>query len=72
MLRIQEMTNTLVKGIKFTVDLPEKYDTEKVPMLDIAVWMETDGDGVKKIRHKYYEKTNNKSTGLPRERSMFD
>ena len=46
----------LIEGIKFTIDLPEKNKSEKVPMLDLAVWMETGDDGVRKIRHNYYEK----------------
>ena len=45
----------LVEGIKFTVDLPGRHTSGKVPMLDLAVWLE-ETRGVKTIRHTYFEK----------------
>ena len=56
MARIQEMANKLLEGIKFTVDLPGRYQTAKVPMLDLAVWMDTMEGGAQKVRHTFYEK----------------
>ena len=55
MKKVQELANMLVGGIKFTIDLPERYADGKVPMLDLSVWMDV-RDGWKVIRHSYYEK----------------
>ena len=35
--KIQELANMLVDGIKFTVDLRERYTSGRVPMFDLAV-----------------------------------
>ena len=56
MNRIQEMANFLVDGIKFTVDIPERYVDKKVPMLDLAVWLEKKEGGGRKVRHTFYQK----------------
>ena len=40
---------------KVTVDLPERHKEKKVPMLDLCVWLDDQGD-VKIIRHGFYEK----------------
>ena len=37
MKNTKELANMLVDGIKFTVDLPERYDTGRAPMLDLSV-----------------------------------
>ena len=50
-----EVASLLVPGISFMVDLPSRYPTKKVPMLDLQVWTEVSGQGTK-IRHTYYEK----------------
>ena len=55
MRKVQELASILIEGIKFTVDLPEKHETRKVPMLDLCVWLDDCGD-VKIIRHGFYEK----------------
>ena len=56
MERLREMASDLVEGIVFTVDLPSRHRSGKVPMLDIAVWMEKrEGEG-HVVRHTYYEK----------------
>ena len=34
--RVLEMASMLVKGVKFTVDGPEDYESHKMPMLDMA------------------------------------
>ena len=56
MARVQEMANRVVKDIIFTVDLPERHLSKQVPMLDVAVWVETDQGGNPTVRHTYYEK----------------
>ena len=40
MERMRDMASSLVEGIVFTVDLPSRHKNGKVPMLDIAVWLE--------------------------------
>ena len=54
---VQQAANRLITGIKFTTDLPSRYKTGKVPMLDLQVWTEPayNGQGTK-IRHTFYEK----------------
>ena len=54
MRKVQELANLLVQGIRFTIDLPGRHTSGKVPMLDLAVWL--DDSDVKVIRHTYYEK----------------
>ena len=50
------MANILVEGIRFTVDLPERHETRKVPMLDLTVWIDTVEGGRKKVRHTFHQK----------------
>ena len=45
MERMREMASSLVEGIVFTVDLPINHESKKVPMLDIAVWLDQDHGG---------------------------
>ena len=35
---IREVGNTLVPGLKLTIDLPEFHPNGKCPMLNIQVW----------------------------------
>ena len=42
---IREVCNTLVPGLRLTVDLPEMHTSGKCPMLDLQVWVE-EVDGV--------------------------
>ena len=53
--KVQHLASILIEGIKFTVDLPERHNTNKVPMLDLSVWLD-DQEDVKVIRHSFYEK----------------
>ena len=48
MQRVQEMANFLVEGIGFTVDLPGRHESRKVPMLDLALWIDIVECGSKK------------------------
>ena len=52
---IKEVGDTLVPGLRLTVDLPELHKSGKVPMLDIQVWLEQDQDH-SIIRHSFYQK----------------
>ena len=52
---VREIGNTLVPGLKLTLDLPEFHPTGKVPMLDIQVWIEKVEDYCV-IRHSFYQK----------------
>ena len=52
MERIREMAGGLVEEIVFTVDLPSRHQTQKVPMLDIAVWLEDREAGLAKRRRQ--------------------
>ena len=52
---IKEVRDSLVPGLRLTVDLPELHKTGKVPMLDIQVWLEQDQDH-SIIRHSFYQK----------------
>ena len=54
---VQEMANSLVPSIAFTIDLPANYNSGKVQMLNTQVWTEpvAQGEGTK-IRHTYFEK----------------
>ena len=38
--KIQDLANMLVEGIKFTIDLPGRHTSGRVPMLDLAVWLD--------------------------------
>ena len=53
--KIRELASRLVPGIHFTKDLPENNPEGRVPMLDVAVWLDKK-DGYPRIRHSFYEK----------------
>ena len=42
---LRQVGNTLVPGLKLTIDLPELHDDGKCPMLDIKVWKEETKEG---------------------------
>ena len=58
MERLQEVANCLMKGLKFTTDLPEVHHNLKCPMLDVQVWLEprVEEGQVARVRHTFYEK----------------
>ena len=51
---IREVGNTLVPGLKLTADLPEFHDSGKCPMLDLQVWIHSEGDH-SRVRHSFYQ-----------------
>ena len=52
---IREIGDTLIPGLKLTVDLPELHQSGRCPMLDIQVWME-EYDSSCRVRHSFYQK----------------
>merc|ERR1711867_429748 len=53
---IREVGNTLVPGLKLTIDLPELHPNGKCPMLDIQVWKEVTEEDFCIVRHSFYQK----------------
>ena len=39
MIIVNDIANSIENMIKLTVDYPSKYEDEKVPMLDLKVWL---------------------------------
>ena len=44
------------EDIKFTWDAPGNNRNEKMPVLDLQIWLERDEKGVNRVRFSYYEK----------------
>ena len=61
---VAEIANTLMAGFWFTTDVPSQYVSGKVPMLDLAVWLDKGAqdstqDDKRKfdiVRHTFYQK----------------
>ena len=57
---IREIRNTLVPGLRLTVDLPEMHASGKCsmlgkcPMFDLQVWIEQ-ANGVSRIHHTFFQ-----------------
>ena len=51
--RIKEIGNRIHSSIQLEEDYPANYHDQKVPILDIKVWVNDQG----KIRHEYYSKS---------------
>ena len=52
---IQSVANSIHRSIQVEVDYPSRYADKKMPILDLKVWVETDGT-VSKIIHEHYMK----------------
>ena len=51
---VKDIANSVDPMIKMTFDVPSKHDDEKVPMLDVKVWLkESEND---QIFYMFYEK----------------
>ena len=48
--------SSIDEDIKFTWDAPGNNRNEKMPVLDLQIWLERDEKGVNKVRFSYYEK----------------
>ena len=46
------IANSLVPGIEMESDLPSKHPDNKLPILDMKVWVDANG----KVKHQHYEK----------------
>ena len=53
---IRQVGNTLLPGLKLTIELPELHPESKCPMLDIQVWKEDTSEGFWIVRHSFYQK----------------
>ena len=49
---LREIANKIVPGIEMESDLPCRYPDKKLPILDMKVWMDNDGN----IKYQHYEK----------------
>ena len=52
---LQAIANTIHPSIRVTIDYPSKYNDEKVPMLDLKMWIE-ECNGLIRIMYEHYEK----------------
>ena len=41
---LQEIANSVISGLKFKVDLPSRHTDGCLPILDMAVWLNSDGN----------------------------
>ena len=41
---LQEIANSVIPGLKFEVDLPSRHTDGCLPILDMAVWLDSDGN----------------------------
>ena len=55
MILLQSVANTIHPSIRMTIDYPSKYVDNKVPMLDIKMWIEVIDD-IARIVYEHYEK----------------
>ena len=59
---IGKVMNSIYRHIKFTTEIPEDFTGGKLPTLDLAMWMDSHGEGEnemqtrEKIEYKFYEK----------------
>ena len=52
---LQTIANSIHPSIRVTIDYPSKYDANKLPVLDLKMWIK-EIDGVVRILHEHYEK----------------
>ena len=61
MREVQKMANTVEEDLQFTVDIPSDNGDQKLPVLDLKMWIEKKKNGEGKeyveVVHEYYEKT---------------
>ena len=50
-----KIANSLEKNIQFTWDVPGKNSNGRMPVLDLAVWIQ-EVDGIQTILHSFYKK----------------
>ena len=52
---LQTIANTIHPSIRMTIDYPSKHRDNKVPMLDLKMWIQ-EVDGVVRLLYEHYEK----------------
>ena len=50
--RVREIGDSIHNSIQLEADYPSRYPDQKVPILDIKVWVDTEG----RVMHEYYSK----------------
>ena len=55
MVLLQSIANSIHPSIRMTIDYPSKYEDNKVPMLDVKMWIE-EVEGRQRILYEHYEK----------------
>ena len=53
---IQSVADDIFGCLRFTADCPSNNDDNRMPVLDLKVWLEKCPDGTNRIRHVFYEK----------------
>jgi hypothetical protein len=53
---LQAIANTIHEEIQMTVDVPGEHRNQKLPVLDLNMWIETDAEGRQRICHTFYKK----------------
>lgn len=54
---VRQVASDILPGIKFTMDSPSMNSDNKLPVLDLKMWLERSESGNVKIRHTFFEKT---------------
>ena len=52
----KEMASDIQEHLRFTMEIQEMNENNRVPMLDIEVWREEDEQGKQRVKHGFFEK----------------
>ncbi len=55
-MEVKNIAERIDSNLKVTVDAPFEHEDEKIPMLDVKLWIGKSKDGVTKILHSHYMK----------------
>ena len=53
---LNEIANSVEKGIKLTHDVPSCHENGMMPVLDIQTWVNRDQSNIQQIYHTFYQK----------------
>ena len=53
---LNEIANSVEKGIKLTHDVPSCHENGMMPVLDIQTWVDKDHFNIQQIHHTFYKK----------------
>ena len=56
MQKVKDLANTIHESIQVTVDCGYNYRDERLPILDVVVWVGAGEDGLVRILHCFYAK----------------